>query len=195
MDMREEMVIRPIGPEEYATYAEVTPEFMVRSVFTVEPIDTGIGGLALREMPVAHPYPKYDHDEHPLDWAKEYDLTEWGIFIAATGRSVAGGAAVAPPTPGIRVTEGGDDVAALWDLRVSPHFRRQGVGTALLGCCAKWGRARGFGFLGIETQNVNAPACKFYAKNGCELAEIRRFAYAHLPEFAHEAMLVWRLRL
>jgi len=189
------IIIRRIGPEDYSAYAEVTPEFMVTSALEVEPVDAGIGGLALREVPVAHPYSKYDHDEDPPDWAKRHDLANWGIFLATMGQCPAGGAAVAPPTPGIIVTEGREDVAALWDLRVSPQFRRQGVGTALLQRCARWARERGFAFLGIETQNVNAPACRFYARNGCELVEIRRFAYAHCPEFAHEAMLVWHLKL
>lgn len=195
VEMTAHIIIRRIGPEEYSLYAEVTPEFTVTSALEVEPIEAGIGGLVLREAPVAHPYPKYDHDENPTDWAEQYDLTRWGIFLAAVHRCPAGGAAVAPPTPGTIVTEGRKEVAALWDLRVSPQFRRQGVGTALLRRCAEWARERGFAFLGIETQNVNVPACRFYARNTCELVEIRRFAYAHCPEFAHEAMLVWRLRL
>ena len=75
------VVIRQIGPEEYFRYAEVTPEFTVTSVLEVEPVAMGIGGLSLRETPVAHPYPKYDHDENPLDWARKYNLAEWGIFL------------------------------------------------------------------------------------------------------------------
>jgi ribosomal protein S18 acetylase RimI-like enzyme len=189
------VVIKQIGAEEYSRYAEVTPEFMVMSVLEVEPVAMGIGGLSLRETPVAHPYLKYDQDEDPPDWARKYDLADWGIFLGMIDQCPAGGAAVAPPTPGIVVTEGREDVAALWDIRVSPQFRGRGVGTALLERCAKWAKERGFAFLGIETQNANAPACRFYARNGCELVEIRRFAYASCPKFAHEAMLIWRLRL
>ena len=50
-------------------------------------------------------------------------------------------------------------------------------------------------FLLIKTQNVNVPACRLYAKAGCELSEVRRFGYENCPEVAREAMLIWRLRL
>jgi ribosomal protein S18 acetylase RimI-like enzyme len=42
--------------------------------------------------------------------------------------------------------------------------------------------------LEVETQNVNVPACRFYAQLGCELGAIRRHAYAELPD---EVQLVW----
>lgn len=34
----------------------------------------------------------------------------------------------------------------------------------------------------IETQNINVPACRFYAGAGYVLCGIGRFAYADLPE-------------
>lgn len=42
--------------------------------------------------------------------------------------------------------------------------------------------------LKIETQNTNAPACRFYARRGCVLRAIRRFAYPLLP---NEVELLW----
>jgi RimJ/RimL family protein N-acetyltransferase len=65
----------------------------------------------------------------------------------------------------------------------------------LLNRCVEWARDRRYNSLSIETQNVNVPACRFYAKSGCELAEIRRFAYFHRPDLADEAMLIWQLKL
>ena len=50
------------------------------------------------------------------------------------------------------------------------------------------GRARGFRWLKIETQNVNVPACRFYQKMGCTLGAIDRFAYPSQPA---EARLLW----
>ena len=47
----------------------------------------------------------------------------------------------------------------------------------------------------IETQNVNVPACRFYAQQGCHLGAILRYGYAGCPEVAHEAMLLWYLDL
>ena len=44
----------------------------------------------------------------------------------------------------------------------------------------------------VETQNINVPACRFYARMGCELGTIDRFAYPDLPG---ETQLLWHLDL
>jgi len=49
--------------------------------------------------------------------------------------------------------------------------------------------------LKVETQNINVPGCRFYAKQGCELGAIHRYGYAGCPDIAHEAMLFWYLEL
>jgi hypothetical protein len=38
--------------------------------------------------------------------------------------------------------------------------------------------------LDIETQNINVPACRFYAKMGCSIRAIDRHGYAELPDEA-----------
>lgn len=40
----------------------------------------------------------------------------------------------------------------------------------------------------VETQSTNVPACRFYARQGCTLGAIHRFAYPALP---HEVQLLW----
>jgi hypothetical protein len=50
------------------------------------------------------------------------------------------------------------------------------------------GWCRGCRWLKIETQNVNAPACRFYQKMGCTVGAIDRFAYPGLPG---EVQLLW----
>jgi streptothricin acetyltransferase len=42
--------------------------------------------------------------------------------------------------------------------------------------------------LKVETQNINAAACHFYARQGCTLGGINRFAYPLLPL---EVQLLW----
>ena len=44
----------------------------------------------------------------------------------------------------------------------------------------------------IETQNINVPACRFYARQGCRLSAIVSHAYAEFPD---EIQLIWRLAL
>jgi GNAT superfamily N-acetyltransferase len=95
---------------------------------------------------------------------------------------------VAFDTPTVEMLEGRRDLAVLWDIRVAPEARGQGVGAALFGAAAAWAAARGCRQLKVETQNVNVPACRFYASQGCVLAAIHRFAYPGLP---HEVQLLW----
>jgi GNAT superfamily N-acetyltransferase len=56
-----------------------------------------------------------------------------------------------------RSCRGRDDVAVLWDIRVSPRERGRGIGSALFRAAGDWARARGCRWFKIETQNVNVP--------------------------------------
>jgi GNAT superfamily N-acetyltransferase len=62
------------------------------------------------------------------------------------------------------------------------------VGTALFDAVEDWARARSCEMLKVETQNINVPACRFYARMGCTLGAIHRYAYPDLPG---EAQLLW----
>ena len=189
------IAVKEIGPDAYDEYAQVRTGFLVESVLECEPARGGLSGFVMREVPLANPYSKHWPDDVPAVWARRHDLAKWGIFLATADRDPAGAAAVAPPAPGIVVTEWRKDTAALFDIRVGPAHRWMGIGATLLRACADWARARAFRFLAIETQNNNVPACRFYAHSGCELIEIRRFAYAHCPGVSEEVMLIWRLSL
>jgi GNAT superfamily N-acetyltransferase len=173
-----------------AEYARVPIAFRVRRVLDVAVIDGGFGGFALSERAVDAPYVKdYDAgDGGPARWAKRFDLSSWGLLGARIGGRLVGGAAVAFDTPGLMMLEERRDLAVLWDLRVAPEARGQGVGAALFRAAAAWAAARGCRRLKVETQNVNVPACRFYARQGCVLGAIHRFAYPGLP---HEVQLLW----
>jgi len=170
-------------------YATVPIAFEVRSVFEVA--EAG-GGFELTERPVAAPYLK-DHDaipgEGPATWPKHFDLSSWALFAAWRDGRRVGGAAVAFDTSGVDMLEGRRDLAVLWDIRVAPYVRARGVGTALFRAAEAWARERGCAELKVETQNIDVPACRFYARQGCVLAEANRGAYPTLP---HEVQLIWR---
>ncbi len=189
--------INEIGPEGGNRYAQISGDFLVARVLQCDLVDGGLGGIVLRERAIESPYKKtmFDPADAPAGWAKDFDLRTWGVFLATDAGRPIGGAAVAPPCPGMVGVERRKDAAFLYDIRVSTDSRRQGVGKALLGHCAEWAKNRGFRFLVIETQNTNVPACRFYAASGAELIEIRRFGYVHCIEFAKEAMLIWQLTL
>lgn len=81
-----------------------------------------------------------------------------------------------------------DDLAVLWDIRVSPEARGPGVGSALFRAAEEWARCRGCRYLKVETQNINVAASKLYAAQGCELTAANRQAYPDLPD---EIQLLW----
>ncbi len=190
--------IREIGANLLPQYAEVPIAFTVKSVFRVELIDSGLGGIGLREEKLASPYVKdYDayKDGGPEGWPRRFDTRHWGLFLALKSARSVGGVTVAFNTPGVHMLDGRSDLAVLWDIRVHPDFRGHGIGTKLFGRATDWSRKRGCRQLKIETQNVNVSACRFYAEQGCQLGEINRYAYIGHPEVEHEVRLVWYLDL
>lgn len=174
-----------------AELAGVSIAFEVERVFEVSPRDGGLGGLVLSERRLDVPYVK-DYDlqegEGPTQWAGRFDLSNWGLIGAHSNGVRVGGAVIAFNTVGVNMLERRSDLAVLWDIRVSPEARGQGVGSALFRAVEDWAVARGCRQLKIETQNINVPACRFYARQGCVLGAINRFAYRDLPD---EVQLLW----
>jgi GNAT superfamily N-acetyltransferase len=171
-------------------YEKVPIAFRVESHFLVVPIDSGLGGLRLIEELVV-PYVKdYDanESERPSQWLKHFDISHWGILSAYKGAQRIGGAAVAWKTPEVNMLEGREDLVCLWDLRVHPDHRSEGVGHQLFTYALKWARNRQCRRLKVETQNINVPACRFYARQGCELRGINKYAYS---EALNEIQLLW----
>jgi GNAT superfamily N-acetyltransferase len=172
-------------------HGRISIAFVVDRILEVTLPDGGLGGMTLTVTPVADPYVK-DYDaiegEGPARWAERFDVSNWGLIEACRDGSRVGGAVVAFRTTDLHMLGGRADVAALWDIRVAPEQRGAGVGSALFRAAENWASARGCGWLKIETQNVNAAACRFYQKMGCTLGAIDRFAY---PELPGEVQLLW----
>ncbi len=184
-----EIVEEPIAaaPE----LARIPISFEVESVFDVSAPGGGLGGLILSERRLDAPYVK-DYDamegEGPAQWAERFDVSNWGLIGAHSNGARVGGAVIAFNTEGVNMLEGRRDLAVLWDIRVAPEARGRGVGSALFRAAEAWASARGCSRLKIETQNINVPACRFYARQGCVLGAINRFAYRDLPD---EVQLLW----
>lgn len=172
-------------------YACIPISYKVHEMLDLAPCDHGLGGLLLLPRRLENPYLK-DYDalagEGPTSWAQRFDVSNWGCLVARLAGRLVGGAVVAFNTPGVWMLEGRIDLAVLWDLRVEPENRGHGVGTALFRAAEAWAVARGCRRLKVETQNVNVPACRFYARQGCLLGAINRHAYPDLPG---EVQLLW----
>ena len=174
-------------------YASISIAFQIRSIYRVELINDGLGGMQFMEEPVV-PYIKdYDMtlDGNPLRWPTHFDIRNWGFFLASHGPQLIGAATLAFNTSGVNMLEGRSDLSVLWDIRIQSEFRRQGVGRQLYKEALAWSRSKGCRQMKIETQNINVPACKFYQQMGCRLGEIHRFAYTTESDCASEVMLNW----
>ena len=170
-------------------YARIRMSFQVTRVLDVVALPGGFGRFNISEQDLETPYLKdYDAIESPLQWPRSFDLSNWGFFVARSRGLYVGGAAVAFDTPEVSMLEDRKDLAVLWDIRVAPEARRQGVGTALFTAAERWAVSRACLQLKVETQNINLPACRFYARQGCVLGAIHRFAY---PELPNETQLIW----
>jgi len=172
-------------------YARVPIVFTVDRVLDVTARVDGTGQFELSERPLAVPYEK-DYDaidgEGPLQWADRFDLSNWALFSARVADRMVGAAAVAFDTPNLIMLEDRRDLAVLWDIRVTPDARRQGVGSALFERVEAWARLHDCRQLKVETQSTNVRACRFYERQGCQLRSINRAAYPQLPE---EVQLLW----
>ncbi|MEX2372324.1 MAG: GNAT family N-acetyltransferase [Dehalococcoidia bacterium] len=182
--------LRAIGPDSLARYASVPSTVEVNSILVTEPLAGGLGGIRLVEQPVAVPYVKdYDAHEAPGTWHRTFDLARGWLVLAEaddTAGSVLGAAATYLESA---------EVATLWDIRVRPGEQRAGIGRRLLEDAAVWAREAGARWLHAETQNVNMPACRFYAGLGATLGAVDRFQYVGQPDVAHEVALHWYLDL
>ena len=189
------ITIFEIDSKQLDGYSLIPIRFEVSSIFDVELVNGGLGGILLHERKVT-PYIKdYDEWELPIDWPRQFDVSHWGFFLARDGDQNIGAAAVAFNTNGVHMLEERSDLAVLWDIRVRPEVRGRGVGRRLFEHAAQWSRQRGCVQMKIETQNVNVPACRFYRAMGCELGNIHRFGYAAIPSVSGEVMLNWYFNL
>lgn len=172
-------------------YGGVPIAFEVKSRFRVEVVSNGLGGIRLIEEKVDPPYVKdYDGLEGPERWARRsWDLSKW-IFLGAFREDERiGGAIVAFHVEGMDYCDGREDLAGLWDIRVSPEYRGRGVGKALFQQAEVCARNRGCTQLKIETQNINVAACRFYERMGASLGKVHLYAYR--TEGLDEVELTW----
>ena len=164
-------------------YATVPIRFDVRSIARVRTTQPS-SDLILEEQSLPIPFVK-DYDavpgNSPLEWPARFDVSAWGFLAARSNGVRVGGAA-------ILISTSESQLAELWDLRVSPDARGQGVGSALLESAERWASHRGARRLQVEAQNINVPACRFYAQHGFTLDVVNDFAYPNLPG---ETQFLW----
>ena len=189
-----EIKILPVNRGTLAGYSTIPSYVEVNSTLDVKTLE-GFGGITFSEKKVKKPYLKnYDEHGEPFSWLN-FNTSNWVMFIMQDGERPAGGLTMACKTPELRILSGRDDLADIWDIRVRPDLKRQGIGTNLFTRAIEWCRSEGYKQLCVETQNVNVPACRFYLKQGCNLGVINRYAYRAAPAIAEEVQFIWFMDL
>ena len=188
------VIVRKEPLSALSDYGSVSIAFSTTTVLEVEWVANGLGGVRMVEAPLRQPFTKdFDAHEPVTRWHRLGDISHWGVFAAFMDDTRVGGAVVAHDTPGVHMLEARKDLAVLWDIRVHPGFRRQGVGKLLLDRAVDFARASGCSVLKVEAQNTNPAACRFYVKNGFQLGGLRPGIYD--PVFPDEIQLLWYLDL
>lgn len=183
--------VREIAKERLSEYGQIPTSFEVKTILKPDFLNNGLAGIMFNEVEVAKPYWKnYDQaeEDRPDNWARKFNIDNWGILVAVEDDKFVGGAVLAYRNPEVRMLEGRSDLSVLWDIRVDPEYRSKGIGRILFAAAAEWSKQRGCKMMKIETQNINTAACKFYHKLGSRLGIINCHAYRDYPE---EIMLVW----
>jgi len=185
------IILNEVSIGQVASLARIPIMFRVERVLDVTRPEIDQAGFALSERTIPSPYLK-DYDtipgEGPTHWARHFDLSNWGFIQAQVAGCLVGGAVIAYRTAKVSLLEGREDLAVLWDIRVSPESRGQGIGSALFRAVEAWALARACRQLKVETQNINVPARRFYRHHGCTLKAVNRSAYPGLPG---EIQLLW----
>jgi GNAT superfamily N-acetyltransferase len=176
-------------------YAKISIAYDVSEVIRLDPSPALTEGSELRTQSVALPFRK-DYDaipgNDPLSWPARFDPSRLILLAAFIDGVRVGGAAVLTETSLMDHGDSPADVATLLDLRVDPAFRGRRVASVLLSEAERVAWGRGARLLEVETQDINVPACRLYARRGFRLCAVNRDAYPSLPE---EVQLLWVKRI
>ena len=153
--------------------------------FTVEAelcLSAEQGRISYSEHSVAPYLKRYGPEVYD---AQEYiGRTDHAAWLAYAGGQVAGQ---------ILVQEHWNRLAIIWDIAVDPPFRRQGVGRRLIEQAIGWARERGLPGVMLETQNINAGACRLYESCGFVLGGFDAYLYRGIEQSAREIALFYYL--
>ncbi len=174
-------------------YASIPIAFAVREVVDVAGLQLHHSALPTRA--VTTPWEKnYDTiaDNDPMSWSTRFDVRSWIYLASYLGEERVGGAIVVAERLAVGQLDGRLESAILWDVRVRPDWRRRGIGRQLLAAAADVARETRCRVLDVETQDINAAACRLYSATGFTLAGVTAKAY---PDAPHEIRLLWSKQL
>lgn len=177
----------------FEMYDNLSMNVDVRTVYEIKRINNGLGGFCFEEVEVT-PYIKdLSVYERATEYETNFDIGKWRFYMAFDEEKPIGAMTVAGTTPNLNMLSGRDDVCILWDIRVIDGYKHQGVGQKLFDMGIKRAKEDGYKQMIIECQNNNAPACKFYHKQGAVLSKIDMYAYFLEEDCKNEVQFIWYL--
>lgn len=124
-----------------------------------------------------YPFDKVDYTTYLADPTKT-------IFFAYEGGQLAGQ---------VILRENWNQYAYIEDVVVDIHFRKRGIGQALMKEAITWAKGKQLAGIMVETQNNNVAACRFYERCGFKLGGMDRFLYKGISKDVDEIALYWYL--
>ncbi len=94
----------------------------------------------------------------------------------------------------VYIQEYWNGMARVEDIRVDEAFRGKGIGRKLMDAAMNWAKAQGFSIVCLETQDINAAACRFYAAYGFVLSGVDYEVYETTGSKG-ETALYWYCRI
>jgi ribosomal protein S18 acetylase RimI-like enzyme len=171
---------------------ELRPGFVSPTTLVVEKTGSGIEvGWRLIECELPEPYDKehrYDFDPNEQNQTLLRLRQGTGLQLVAEWQGRLVGVLDVEPVEW-------NSTAWVWNMMLDQDVRRQGLGRELFKCAVNWARQQGFRALVLETQTNNVPACKFYARMGCELSGIRDTYYTNEDLQRGEVAIFWVYKL
>lgn len=161
-------------------YGNIPFGYTTNKKYEIKRIDNGKGGIKLELVDV--PTFTKDFGNNVSHWKELFDMSNWKFFVAYDEDKMIGGSIVATKTKNCNMLEGRDDLAVLWDIRVSEEYKGMGIGTKLFCMAKEYAKSNGFRELKIECQNTNPAAVNFYYKQGAMLGAINMYAYKDYPD-------------
>ena len=180
-----------IGIDQLDEYGNIPFYYDTNKKYELIKIDNGLGGIKfeLVDVPEFHK----DFGTRTSRWKELFDLKNWKFFVAYNEENkMIAGCVVATKTNNCIMLEKRDDLAVLWDIRVSDKYKHQGIGQKLFNMAKEYAVNNGFKQLKVECQNTNPAAVNFYHKQGMILRAINEYAY---PDCPNEVQLLWYLDL
>lgn len=189
--MNENIVFKELSLDQLEEYGKIPFFYKTNKKYEIKKINNGLGGVVLELIDVDEYYK--DFGSRVSHWNEIFDISNWKLFGAYNEKNkMIAGCVVATKTSNCNMLEKRDDLAVLWEIRVSDEYKHQGIGNELFKLAKNYAKTNGFKQLKVECQNTNPAAVNFYHKQGMVLGAINEYAYLDYP---NEAQLLWYLDL